>query len=237
MTGVFVRWNPWTTKGNAYWVEDGTGCEIWVGAKTKQGYAMGGYKGHVGFVYRLRYEMEIGPIPEGMHLDHICNRGGDGCCNPRHCRPVTPRENILRSESVAASNRAKTHCPKGHPLDGNNLVLGVMQRLGSRQCRTCANERQRETKSGPEWLAKRRANYLANREARNRTQRAYEAAKRAADPEGYLEKLRAYHRANAKHKARLRRARYIVRRDELNRRRREMAALERAKGLEREDAA
>jgi hypothetical protein len=41
---------------------------------------------------------------------------------------------------VDAINRAKTHCKRGHPFEGDNLV---MRKSGQRQCRTCANLRAR----------------------------------------------------------------------------------------------
>jgi hypothetical protein len=72
-----------------------------------------------------------------MELDHfVCNN--KECCNPAHVRPVLPRENKLRSESRAATNLAKTHCPQGHPLVPGNLDATQLKR-GDRWCRTCKN--------------------------------------------------------------------------------------------------
>ena len=143
MTGIFV---PWSNNPNSPgWIEDGAGCHIWVGA------SLGGYgqarnpvTGKTGFVHRIRYEREIGPIPEGMGLDHFaCDNGAGGCCNPRHCRPTTQRENVLRGDTVPARNAAKTHCPRGHELVEGNLVASVAK-SGGRKCRLCVNERQNE---------------------------------------------------------------------------------------------
>lgn len=91
-------------------------------------------------VYRVRYEREIGPIPGGMQLDHLCDNGPGGCCNPHHCRPATPRENTLRGRTLPAANARKTHCPRGHPLSGDNLVPSRLAK-GERKCRTCENAR------------------------------------------------------------------------------------------------
>jgi len=78
------------------------------------------------------------------------------CVNPEHLEPVTPRINVLRGDTFARANNAKTHCPKGHELAGENLdsyALGV----GSRACRECSRERWRaywHTKLKPARLEK-----------------------------------------------------------------------------------
>jgi len=44
--------------------------------------------------HRVAYETFIGPIPDGLQLDHLCRN--KGCVNPKHLEPVTCRENLLR---------------------------------------------------------------------------------------------------------------------------------------------
>lgn len=61
-------------------------------------------------VYRVMYENMVGPIPDGLELDHLCEV--PQCINPAHLEPVTHQENILRHY------RRQTHCRNGHPYSG-----------------------------------------------------------------------------------------------------------------------
>ena len=85
--------------------------------------------------HRLVWEEFVGPIPDGMELDHVCRNRG--CFNPDHLEPVTCRENLLRGETLAAQNAAKTHCHKGHPFDERNTGPTA---TGARRCRACGLE-------------------------------------------------------------------------------------------------
>ena len=137
--GSFVPFDPTRTgkrSARVGWITDRNGCDIWQGCNVG-GYGRVEIRGRMYMVYRIRYEREIGPIPEGMKLDHyICDNGPGGCCNPHHCRPVTHRENSLRSDTITALNRAKTHCKRGHLLVGHNLLKTGIAR-GGRWCRKC----------------------------------------------------------------------------------------------------
>jgi hypothetical protein len=139
MTKGFVPLDPERPDRHG-WIADANGCHIWTGRRSHSGYAMGHYKGVKGFVYRIRYEREVGPVPEGMDLDHyVCDNGPGGCCNPLHCRPATHRDNIRRSQSPPGINARKTHCPNGHELSGDNLDQAELRSQGSRKCRMCKN--------------------------------------------------------------------------------------------------
>lgn len=88
-------------------------------------------------VHTVAYELLVGPIPKGLEPDHLCRVRA--CVRPSHIEPVTPRENVRRGTSPVAMNAAKTHCPKGHPYAGTNLVLrGKLKR--NRVCRICCND-------------------------------------------------------------------------------------------------
>lgn len=114
--------------------EPNSGCHIWT-AQLLGGYGQFWFNGRMMPAHRYAYEATVGPIPEGLQIDHLCRVR---CCvNPAHLEPVTQLENIRRG-TVGAVNRArhlaKTHCKRGHPLEGSNLYP---QPSGSRQCRIC----------------------------------------------------------------------------------------------------
>ncbi len=80
--------------------------------------------------HRLSYEKFKGKIPEGLVIDHLCRTR---CCvNPNHLEVVTISENTKRG-----GRSLKTHCPKGHPYDGDNLYLAS---VNHRQCRECRRQ-------------------------------------------------------------------------------------------------
>lgn len=84
--------------------------------------------------HRLAYTLLVGPIPEGLVIDHLCRQ--TLCCNPLHMEPVTQAENVRRGDSIWAQNARKTHCVHGHPLSGENLH--VDPKTGTRHCKTCS---------------------------------------------------------------------------------------------------
>lgn len=49
--------------------------------------------------HRVVYEALIGPIGEGLWIDHLCRN--TLCVNPEHLEPVTPRENLRRAYQAA----------------------------------------------------------------------------------------------------------------------------------------
>jgi hypothetical protein len=114
-------------------------CWIWTAGKSSDGYGRQSVDGHTRNAHRVVYEMLVGPIPDGMTLDHLCRVRA--CVNPSHLDPVSPVENWRRAqqdlgELGRATQTAKTQCPHGHPYDEANTYIN---RRGGRVCRACRN--------------------------------------------------------------------------------------------------
>lgn len=130
--GVRSRTMGWTVEDRGFT----SPCWMWSGYRQQHGYGVvsnGRSKKTV--AHRAVYEEMVGPIPEGMELDHLCRQRG--CVNPAHLEPVTRQENVLRGTSFAARNATKTECPKGHPYDETNTLIDT---AGSRRCRACRRQ-------------------------------------------------------------------------------------------------
>ena len=70
-------------------------CWLWTANKTAPN-GHGRFLGPGGQVmaHRFAYELLVGPIPEGLVIDHLCRVRL--CVNPAHLEPVTAEENIRR---------------------------------------------------------------------------------------------------------------------------------------------
>jgi hypothetical protein len=108
-------------------------CWPWTAYRDPQGYGRIARNGKSDRAHRVSYELAVGPIPEGLHVDHLC--GNRWCVNPRHLEPVTQWENMVRGGgATSVVNAAKTHCKDGHPLAGDNVRITSQ---GGRQCISC----------------------------------------------------------------------------------------------------
>lgn len=106
-------------------------CWQWTGSLVADGYGQiwtSGPQRERLWAHRYAYELLVGPVPEGLCIDHLCRNRG--CVNPAHMEPVTLAENTRRGP-----NRSKTHCPHGHPYDADNTY--VCPSTGARYCREC----------------------------------------------------------------------------------------------------
>lgn len=69
-------------------------CWLWTAANTKGYGAFNRGNGITVPAHHWAYEQLIGPIPQGLELDHLCEV--HSCVRPSHLEPVTRRENNLR---------------------------------------------------------------------------------------------------------------------------------------------
>jgi hypothetical protein len=158
-----VRGTKHNTIDERFWmqVERTESCWNWIGGQNGNGYGKFQVGGRKVYVHRWAYERFVGPIPDGLQVDHLCRNRA--CCNPEHLEPVTRLVNQLRGETIVAANLAKTHCVAGHELSGDNIEPRLMP---WRICRECRRQRDRSY-------------YERNRAKRVQYAAAYRKAKRA----------------------------------------------------------
>lgn len=139
------------------------GCWLWEAGITTAGYGTLSIASRTHYAHRLAYEHFIGPIEDGMVIDHLCRMRH--CVNPAHLEVVTNAENLRRGyvsrtgrnprpkpaprpkrvkrpkpEKREPRNFAqRTHCKWGHEWTAENIVI----RAGYRKCRLCAVDAQR----------------------------------------------------------------------------------------------
>lgn len=117
-------------------------CWNWLGACDADGYGKSSAEGRSVRTHRYVYQALVGPIPDGLTIDHLCRNRR--CCNPAHLEPVTRGENnrrgagfsgVLYAGSARPGWRGNT-CGRGHPLAPDNIKVFPGQD-GLRRCRTC----------------------------------------------------------------------------------------------------
>lgn len=118
-------------------------CWEWTAARSR-GYGLLRTKGRTTLAHRLVYEEVVGPIPEGLQIDHLCRNRS--CVNPDHLELVSQAENLARGISPPALNAHKAMCPKGHPYDEVNTAT-IPSRPGWRYCRACNRLNQRKRRA------------------------------------------------------------------------------------------
>ena len=106
---------------------DSQGCWLWQGALDRDGYSKIKLSGRCRVGHRVSYETFVGPIPEGLTLDHLCRT--PRCVNPKHLDPCTTEENTRRQPQ-----NDSTLCRNGHPRTDESTYVSPG---GHRQCRVC----------------------------------------------------------------------------------------------------
>jgi len=122
---------------------DGPGdCWLWTASKDRDGYGhfwprQKAYRR----AHRWSYEYHIGPIPDGLQLDHLCRNRA--CVNPYHLEPVSARTNTLRGTSFAAVYADAEACIRGHEFTPENTRMQRRKSGVSRQCKECDRQANR----------------------------------------------------------------------------------------------
>ena len=111
-------------------VDRTSSCWNWVASRV-HGYGSFriGRRSHA--AHRVAWELLVGPIPEGLVLDHLCRN--PSCVNPDHLEAVSIPENVRRGLKTYA---IRTTCKHGHDItDPANVKT---RPNGRRECRICA---------------------------------------------------------------------------------------------------
>ena len=114
---------------DAYDIDPVFGCWLWHGKTGSNGRPIVWRGRQPSSAYRVLYESLVGPVANGLVLDHLCRRA-TSCVSPEHLEAITQHENLLR-KSWAYRCRRKV-CAKGHSMS-DAMVTPEMGRL----CRTC----------------------------------------------------------------------------------------------------
>jgi hypothetical protein len=122
-----------------------TPCWIWQQSVNHAGYGVGRRASDWVRIHRATYEEYVGPIPDGLQIDHLCRVRA--CCNPEHLETVTAQENARRKWSVYVSKakpkppklprELSAHCPHGHERTPENTRY---RKNGWRECAVCRRE-------------------------------------------------------------------------------------------------
>ena len=67
-------------------------CWLWTAQLDRHGYGRFWFTDSLRAAHRVAYELEVGPIPAGMEIDHACHT--PACVKPTHLRPVTKKQNM-----------------------------------------------------------------------------------------------------------------------------------------------
>lgn len=110
------------------------GCWIWTAARGTRDYGVFRVAGFQVRAHRFSYEQLVGPIPDGLQIDHLCCV--HACVNPEHLEPVTNAENQLRHHAYIRSI-GPNMCREGiHEVAGDNKHVDS---AGRSRCRACNN--------------------------------------------------------------------------------------------------
>jgi len=137
------------------------GCIEWTGALYSNGYGAFRVDGRTMAAHIWAYERYVGPVPEGLELDHECHNGTRcrsnpcrhrACVHVEHLKPKTHAENLRASHLHGSKrtepkpprgphNRDKTHCKRGHEFTEENTYRDANGYRGCRACRRAYTQR------------------------------------------------------------------------------------------------
>ena len=148
----------WDARIRSQTVIDDSGCWLWTGQLTTNGYAQAYYRNKHVLLHRVAYERSHDvKVDSRTYVCHTCDV--KTCINPDHLWLGSPKQNMedkvrkgRHHEQMAERPPYKrdwkpkglpppaqrTRCPQGHPYSGDNLYVNPYD--GRRECRACRRE-------------------------------------------------------------------------------------------------
>lgn len=145
-------------------IDPNTNCWYWRGAMSGDGYGRITLKGKkLLAVHRVSAAVFLGfNLDSPLFVCHKCDK--KNCINPDHLFVGTNSDNQKDAVNKGVHGFTKsTHCPQGHEYTAENTIIEQYNNKTSRRCRTCRDNRNRETWLSSEYKEKRR---LEARESR-----------------------------------------------------------------------
>ena len=139
---------------NARWIaritskcirDEQTGCLLWPGIKTYNGYAQDQYRGKTKGIHRVMYQIVNNvQLPTEIDVCHTCDVRH--CVEPSHLWAGTRKDNVDDMTAKARHwSKVKTHCKHGHEFTPENTEVRKSRgKPGEgRACKTCSRIRNR----------------------------------------------------------------------------------------------
>lgn len=120
---------------------DEAGCWIWQLATSTSGYGVVRLWRWRGYAHRYTYTHLVGPIPEGLQLDHLCRVRR--CVNPAHLEPVTNHVNVLRRPDLDHAKRLAVFPQRDGLWCARVLLKNSKQKRFRSRVRSVAEQRAR----------------------------------------------------------------------------------------------